>query len=196
MEVHTDLHRARLASGLSLEDLQNRTALSVGVLKKIDEGRFDELPAGLYARAYLKKFAAEVGVEPEAALAHLEPVLPAAPDPLPVLKDIEAEPAGTLHAQLARISAATFDALVLILSVVAPVLLLAAWSIGVELGTLLALAGGPLAAFCALPVALYFVVFDGIGGATPGHRMFRRSEVSNAQTPLRLPDILKRAVSP
>lgn len=194
MDVQVDLHRARLASGLSLQDILGRTALSLGVLKKIDEGRYSELPPGLYARSYVKMFAVEVGVEPELALANLEPVLPAAPDPIPVMREIRTEPEGTLHLQLARISASTFDAVLLIVAVVIPVLLLASWGSGVELPVLLAGAGGALGAFCALPLALYFVVFDGIGGATPGRRVFGLSG-QNTRTPLKLPDILKRAVS-
>ena len=194
MDVQVDLHRARLASGLSLEDLLGRTALSIGVLRKIDEGRFSELPPGLYARSYVKTFAVEVGVEPELALANLEPALPPAPDPLPALREVRTEPEGTLHLQLARISAATFDALLLIVTVVIPVLLLASWGSGVEVPVLLNDAGGALGAFCALPVALYFVVFDGIAGATPGHRVFGLSG-QNSRAPLKLPEILKRAVS-
>lgn len=194
MNVQTDLHHARLARGLSLDDLLVRTALSHGVLRKIDEGRFAELPPGLYARAYVRTFAAEVGVEPEAAIANLQLLLPEAPDPFPVLREIRDDSAGTLHLQLARISAAVFDAMLLIVAVVAPVLLLASWSIGVAVSVLLADAGGALGAFCALPLALYFVVFDGIGGATPGHRLFGLSDHST-RTPLKLPDILKRAVS-
>lgn len=194
MDVHIDLHRARLARGLSLEDLLGRTALSVGVLRKIDEGRFDELPPGLYARSYVRTFAVEVGVEPEVALQNLEPVLPAAPDPLPALRQVRVEPEGTLHLQLARISATAFDAVLLIVAVVIPVIYLASWSSGVDMASLLADAGGALGAFCALPLALYFVVFDGIGGATPGHRIFGLSEHS-ASSPLKLPEILRRAVS-
>ena len=194
MDVQVDLHGARLASGLSLEDMLGRTALSIGVLKKIDEGRYAELPPGLYARSYVKKFAVEVGVEPELALANLAPVLPAAPDPLPVMREVRSEPEGTLHVQLARISAATFDALLLIVAVVIPVLALASWGSGLTVRVLLADAGGALGAFCALPLALYFVVFDGIGGATPGHRVFGLSG-QETRTPLTLPDILKRAVS-
>ena len=194
MNVHIDLHRARLARGLSIEDLLSRTALSRAVIEKIDEGRFAELPPGLYARSYVKIFAAEVGVEPEEALANLELVLPGAPNPLPAMREVKVESEGTLHLQLARISAATFDALLLIVAVIAPVLVLAAWSSGVEVRILLAGAGGAIGAFCALPVALYFVVFDGLGSGTPGHWLFGASEQS-ARTPLKLPDILRRAVT-
>ena len=192
--MNVDLHRARLASGLSLEDLLSRTALSYSVLKKIDEGRFSELPPGLYARSYVKTFAVEVGVEPDVALANLEPILPAAPNPLPAMREIKVEPEGTLHLQIARISAATFDAILLIVAVIAPVILLAAWSTGVEVRILLADAGGAIGAFCALPVALYFVVFDGLGSGTPGHWLFGAAEQS-ARTTLKLPDILRRAVT-
>lgn len=194
MDARTDLHRARLARGLSLEDLVSRTSLRHGWLKKIDEGRFAELPPGLYARAYVRTFALEVGVEPEAALAHLEPLLPEAPDPLPVLREAQSIPEATLHLQLARVSAAAFDALLLILFVVVPVVLLAAWTSGAEVAVLLDDAGGALGAFCALPLALYFVVFDGICGATPGSRAFGLVE-HTTHTPLRLPDILRRVLS-
>ena len=193
--MNVDLHRARLASGLSLEELLSRTALSRGVVQKIDEGRFAELPPGLYARSYVKTFAAEVGVEPDEALANLEPFLPAAPNPLPAMREIKVESEGTLHLQLARISAATFDAILLIVAVIAPVLCLSAWSSGVEVRILLADAGGAIGAFCALPVALYFVVFDGLGSGTPGHWIFGPSEQSAPSTPLKLPEILRRAVT-
>ena len=195
----TYLHRARVARGLSLEDLAYRTALSRGVVTKIDEGRLAELPPGLYARSYIRSFAAEVGVEPEVALATLEPILPPAPDPLPVLREVRSTPPATLNLQLARISAAALDALLLLATVVMPVLLLASWSSGVPVPVLLARAGGALAAFCVVPLALYFVVFDGIGGATPGCRVFGVCEPGTAipgtPTPLKLPEILKRVVS-
>lgn len=194
MDAGTYLHRARLARGLSLEDLVDRTSLRPAVLKKIDEGRFAELPAGLYARAYIRTFAREVGAEPEVVLETLAPLLPAAPDPLPVMREVRAANDATLHLQLARISAATFDALLLILAVVLPIIWLAAWTSGVEVAQLLADAGGALGAFCALPLALYFLVFDGIGGGTPGCRAFGLCE-NVTPAPLRLPDILKRALS-
>lgn len=194
MDVRTDLHQARLARGLTLEQLSARTALSPAVLAKIDSGRFDELPAGVYARAYIRAFAVEVGADPGGTVAALEAVLPAAPDPLPVLRELRTAHESTLHLQLARGSAAALDALLLLLIVVLPVLLLASWSSGVEVQILLANAGGPLGAFCALPVALYFVVFDGIGGATPGCRGFGLLG-PGTRTPLKLPEILRRAVS-
>ena len=193
MDVRTQLHDARLARRLTLEDLGTRTALSASVLEKIDAGRFAELPAGVYARAYIRAFALEVGVDPVDTLSALDGLLPVAPDPFPVLRDVRNRPETTLHVQLARCSAAALDALLLITAVVLPVLLLSSWSSGVDVRALLADAGGALGAFCAVPFALYFLLFDGIGGATPGCRAFGLLEP--ARTPLKLPEILRRAVS-
>lgn len=196
MDVRSHLHQARLASRLTLEDLSARTALSPSVLARIDSGRFEELPPGVYARAYVRAFAAEVGADPLAMVAQLEPLLPSAPDPFPALREVRKAPeAATLHLQLARCSAATFDALLLLAVVVLPVILLASWGSGVPVAALLAEAGGALGAFCALPLALYFIVFDGIGGATPGCRAFGLADPEGARMPLKLPEILRRALS-
>ncbi|MBA3296720.1 MAG: helix-turn-helix domain-containing protein, partial [Acidobacteria bacterium] len=64
MNILTHLHQARLNCQLELSELAARTAISPSVLAKIDEGRFAELPAGIYARSYVRSFAAEVGVDP------------------------------------------------------------------------------------------------------------------------------------
>lgn len=196
MDVRAHLHRARIAANVTLEDLGARTALSAGVLAKLDTGRFDELPAGVYARGYVRTFAAAVGLDPARTLAELEGYLPVAPDPFPVLRHVRSgsDLAPRLHLQLARCSAAVLDALLLLAVVMMPTLLLASWSSGVPLHVLMADAGGALGAFCALPVALYFILFDGIGGATPGCRVFRLF-APGPGTPLRLPEILRRAVS-
>jgi hypothetical protein len=87
--VETCLHQARLDSNLDLEALCARTALSPGVLRKLDEGRFEELPGGLYARSYIKSFAAEVGLDPDEALRNVEHLLPETPDPLSVLRELK-----------------------------------------------------------------------------------------------------------
>jgi helix-turn-helix protein len=79
------LYHARITSRLSLQQIGVRTALSPSVLRNLDEGRFELLPSGVYARSYVRTFAAAVGLDPEAALAELEHLLPGAPDPLPAL---------------------------------------------------------------------------------------------------------------
>jgi hypothetical protein len=79
------LQRARLDRGMDLQDVARRTCLSPTIVARIDSGRWDELPAGIYARSYVRSFAAAVGVNPGAALAACEDRLPRADDPVPAL---------------------------------------------------------------------------------------------------------------
>jgi hypothetical protein len=194
MDARTQLHEARLTRRLTLAELSSRTALSSAVLEKIDAGRFEELPAGVYARSYVRTFALEVGLDPGSTLNTLEALLPVAHDPFPAVQETPAAPPpGARHEQFARCSAAALDALLLLAAVVIPVLWLASWSMGVDLRTLLTSAGGALGAFCALPVLLYFLLFDGIGGGTPGYRIFGLVD-PGARAPRTLPEILRRAM--
>ena len=85
MDSRRYLYHARVNSHLTLEQIGVRTALSPTVLRDLDEGRFERLPSGLYARSYVRAFAVAVGLDPENALAELEHLLPGAPDPVPVL---------------------------------------------------------------------------------------------------------------
>lgn len=88
MGAENPLHRARLARGIDLTEVSRRTCLSPQVVQKIDDGRFDELPAGVYARSYIRAFATAVDLDPEIAVAELSDRLPPAADPLPVLRDV------------------------------------------------------------------------------------------------------------
>ncbi len=87
MAFDTGLRRARLERGIDLMELAARTRLSPRVVQQIDEGRFAELPGGLYARAYVRAFASEVGLDPRHVLLELEPVLPTVDDPIEGLRD-------------------------------------------------------------------------------------------------------------
>jgi hypothetical protein len=87
MDIRRQLKKARLERSLTLEQIAIRTALSASVLRHLDEGRFELLPPGLYARSCVRAFASAVGLDPEATLARLEHLLPAAPNPLPALNE-------------------------------------------------------------------------------------------------------------
>src|SRR5688500_14487545 len=89
MTGHLLLHDARLRKNVSLAILAARTSLSPAVVRKIDEGRFGDLPPGLYARSYVKSFATEVGLEPAEALKAVEHLLPGVPDPLPMMRELK-----------------------------------------------------------------------------------------------------------
>lgn len=321
MDTRRRLYHARINSHLTLEQIGVRTALSPSVLRHIDEGKFELLPSGVYARSYIRTFAAAVGVDPEAALVELEHLLPGAPDPLPALNAMRPDPAEwatqlvqrLLHAMaavcmalvgrvtpkvraaraallvvrepfarlrfrasenrmqavgsrieplvqscasrlgvamqnahalgandltarlvthvaalnrrltsrqkklrgitfpsidrlhpspgLTRCSAAVIDAL-LLLVVDAFLVLLVSWSSGIEAERLLTDAGWAVAALCALPIALYFVLFGGIAGSTLGKHVCslitpdsdRHAELARPDHPLTLPEILRRTV--
>ena len=51
MDTRRRLYHARISSHLTLEQIGVRTALSPSVLRNIDEGKFELLPSGVYARS-------------------------------------------------------------------------------------------------------------------------------------------------
>jgi hypothetical protein len=185
------LHRARVTAGLSLEDLARRTRISPGLLKLIDDGRFERLPGGIYARSYVRTVAQLLAVDPDEAVRALTPLMrdgelgleggsasrgpqagPGDPPHTP------AAPAQTISAaqpfmpwqirddDWRRWAAAMID------GAVVAVIWLALWAVARQAGGGHPLQGlGPLAAVsvaAALVAAVYFVVFAGVGGSTPG----------------------------
>ena len=66
MEIGAKLQRARIDRGLSLLQITNATKVPSRVLQRIETGHFEELPGGLLTRGYLRAFASEVGLDPEA----------------------------------------------------------------------------------------------------------------------------------
>jgi hypothetical protein len=305
VEPRRYLYHARINAHLTLQQIGVRTALSPTVLRNLDEGRFELLPSGVYARSYVRTFAVAVGIDPEAALAELEQLLPGAPDPVPALNarrtydwpaewllqwrasvasvgtafrekgsrelsrmrhrcrdaqrelhdrisldpvtrsihsggalldrvvervrrisenDVAAETAlkyteqgidrcdvalstiadrarhyrQTHLAGLTRCGAAAIDA-ALLMVVDAFLVLLISWSSGIPVESLLQDAGWALGAFCAIPIALYFVLFGGIAGSTLGRYVCDlveplRTSHDRPHHPLTLPDILRRSV--
>lgn len=241
--VESCLHQARLDSNLDLDALCARTSLSPAVLRKLDEGRFEELPGGLYARSYVKSFAAEVGLDPDEALKNVEHLLPETPDPLSVLRELkgpspserlfssmveklrpravapkeeavdqpsplpssvpsgaetESAPAADLAVapatrhRLSRWGAAALDAAVLI-AINAGLVLLIAWGSGLTARSLVREDSIALAALCAVPTVLYFILFNGIAGRTLGGWLCRLPQPC-VDHPLTLDDILRRSV--
>ena len=224
LENPTHLHEARVSRKLDLGELSARTSLSPAVLQKIDEGRFGDLPAGLYARSYVKSFAAEVGLDPVAALKEVEHLLPDAPDPLSVLRELKGPPASdrfvrlvesfwprevssdneatptaeaddrskAVHTQLTHWGAAALDATTLI-GINTGLILLISWGSGLPAGALVRQASIALAALCAVPTVLYFVLFNGIAGRTLGGWLCRLP-APGSHAPLTLDAILRRSL--
>jgi len=173
------LHRARVGCGLSLTELGNRTQLSPRFLRILDEGRFADLPGGLYARAFVRSYASAVGLDPDRIVDELSDQLPVAHDPIPRMREIartddpdwvitveDAQAAasawfsslsGRLQAHLptrGALGEAALDGSVLI-GLQAVLAVVTAWMCGVHVQSLLTSAGAALAAVWGLQVGVY-----------------------------------------
>jgi cytoskeleton protein RodZ len=64
-DLGTRLRMARHRRGKSLRDIAAVTKIPTAWLEAIERNDFDRLPGGIFRRAYVRAFAAEVGVDPE-----------------------------------------------------------------------------------------------------------------------------------
>ena len=62
-EIGNSLRGARERQGLTLPGISSRTKIPVRSLEAIERNRFDELPGGVFRRAFVRTFAAEVGLD-------------------------------------------------------------------------------------------------------------------------------------
>ncbi len=62
------LSRAREEAGLTLADVAARSRVPVSALSAIDDDEYDRLPAVTYARGFLRLYAREVGLDPDAVV--------------------------------------------------------------------------------------------------------------------------------
>ena len=62
------LRDSRERSGLSLRQIADTTKFSVPTLDALERNRVDRLPDGIYRRAIVRSYAAEVGLDPEKTL--------------------------------------------------------------------------------------------------------------------------------
>jgi cytoskeletal protein RodZ len=64
-ELGNRLKEARLAKGLSLDDLQSMTKIQKRYLVGIEEGNYDSMPGNFYVRAFIKQYAEAVQIDPD-----------------------------------------------------------------------------------------------------------------------------------
>ena len=67
-EFGASLRDARERSGLDLKEISQRTKISAGILKALETGDLSEVPGGLFGRSFVRAYASEVGLEPEATV--------------------------------------------------------------------------------------------------------------------------------
>ena len=196
---------ARLRRGMTVDDVARRAGLPPPIAEHIDAGHLDRLPPGVYARSFVRAFAAAVGLDPKEALDAVSPDLPAEPDPFPFLREIvRARPPesvvevaaewleGWLGTRPAtkRGAAACLDAVIL-LSFCAWLTTLTAWFCDVDVSLLVRSAGGTMIAVCLVVWTLYFLC-AGIGGVTPGLWLCGAAPTGDGR-PLGLPEVFRRA---
>jgi cytoskeletal protein RodZ len=68
--LELDLCRFRKRAGVSIEDIVQRTKISSRFLRAIEDEQFDQLPGGIFSTSYLRQYAAAIGYDEEALVAH------------------------------------------------------------------------------------------------------------------------------
>ena len=64
----TTLRDARERRGVSLRQIANATKISVAVLDALEKNDISRLPGGIFGRAFVRSYAVEVGLDPEATI--------------------------------------------------------------------------------------------------------------------------------
>ena len=70
-EFYKELKELRLERKITLEEINNRTKISLEALKSIESGQFNQLPH-TYLRLFIRAYATEIGADTELILSHLE----------------------------------------------------------------------------------------------------------------------------
>jgi hypothetical protein len=183
-----------MSSGLSLDEVAQRTRLSPRVVRALDEGRFDDLPAGLYARSYARAFGAAVAADAETVEQQLIPLLPDVEDAVEAVRSalpIPAPEPDTRTGAARVLGAACVDAFLLFVLNAALAGTIAGAS-GLTAAELLADHGAAFSAISVLATSSYFILLGGIDGRTPGRRASGLPRLDSSG-PLRAGHILRRA---
>jgi transcriptional regulator with XRE-family HTH domain len=210
----TRLRQARLDAGLALNEIERRTRISPTMLRWIDEGHFHRLPAGIYARAYVRAFAEAVGLDPAEVVSSLEHALPRVDEAATTRSQTpgsgvrpreqgdrrgEAERGGSRVPRPRRVdrrwlwmAAASIDAVILV-TVCAIVVAAAAAVCGAPPGEIVALGLPGLLGLLGVFTSLYFGIFAGVQGRTPGARACGLPPLETA-SPVHLDLVARRAL--
>lgn len=62
------LREARERKGVSLRQIANSTKIAVSVLEALERNDISRLPGGIFGRAFVRSFAAEIGLDPETVI--------------------------------------------------------------------------------------------------------------------------------
>lgn len=91
MPTVSDVRRARRATGLTLDQLSERTGIPTPLLRQLEWGYLVNWPAGRQGRTLLKRYARAAGLDPQAVLTAVAPLLLEAAQ-MPVLAGLPPPP--------------------------------------------------------------------------------------------------------
>jgi Helix-turn-helix domain len=203
---HERLRSARAERAEDVPALSARTGLRVQHIRAIEEGRFRDLPAGIYARAAIRSFATAYGLDADAVLAECDAFLPRVEDPIDALArsrgiapaparavDAAERPPGSAELRLRPFAAAIVDAAVtgtLLLTVSVAAAVLARVSIA-------ALGAAAISLFLVGVIlgAAYYVWLGGLGGTTFGEYAVGPETFRRDPRPLTLSAIARRTLA-
>src|SRR5262245_64944714 len=63
-----NLRRLRIQRGISLETIAAATKISIDLLSGLERNDLSRWPSGIYARAYIRAYATQIGADPEAVV--------------------------------------------------------------------------------------------------------------------------------
>jgi transcriptional regulator with XRE-family HTH domain len=88
------LRKLRVQRRVTLEAIEKRTKISIGLLRSLENGGCEGWPGGIYSRGYVRAYAEAIGVDPDHVVAAFVECYPAfAPAPaVEVVPDAEVRP--------------------------------------------------------------------------------------------------------
>lgn len=211
LSVYERLRQSRIASGEDLACLAKRAGIREGLLQAIEEGRFADLPHGIYGRSAIRSFASALGLDAVEVLAECEQFLPAVDDPIDALARLRGvrttpKPTAPVDAPRAQglaasepaamwkpLAAAAIDAGIIMLML----LLLVAMTMTYLAAPLSAFRATTAPAFGLMGVLLaccYFGCFAGVAGATLGERAVNSAPASTDPAAHDLQAVLTRTL--
>ena len=89
MDIGATLRAARERQGKTLRDIADATKISVPMIQALEENNVARLPGGVFARAYVRSCAREVGLDPDPIVAEFVTLCPSASQEPPLAGDTE-----------------------------------------------------------------------------------------------------------
>jgi cytoskeletal protein RodZ len=68
VDIGSKLRAARERKGVALREIASRTKISVAALEALERNDISRLPGGIFSRAFVRSYAHEVGLDPEATI--------------------------------------------------------------------------------------------------------------------------------